>query len=99
MKNKKEIKTKIESAVAKWDEEKTVAQYFRNKLAEEGRFNKVADNIITKATGGASTEENEIKYNELLIKIATLDQKPVSSTNIQNNTQFNLGAWAENLKE
>ena len=99
MKNKAEIKAKIETAVAKWDEEKTVAQYFRNKLAEGGKFNRVAENIILKATGGAESEDNEIKYNELLIKIATLDQKPIASTNIQNNTQFNLGAWAENLKE
>ena len=99
MKNKTEIKARIQTAVDKWDEEKTVAQYFRNKLAENNNAKKVADNIILKATGGASSEENEIKYNELLIKIATLDQKPVASTNIQNNTQFNLGAWAENLKE
>jgi len=87
--SKEVIDNKIESAVAKWDQERTVAQYIRDELSEikdgKSKIKHIVDNLINKSTGFASTEENEIKFNELLLKAATLDQKPQNQTNLQVN--------------
>lgn len=88
---KQKEKEKIQTAVAKWQAETTLAEYTRNHLAHITESGKTkAENVLDSLYNIAlASERDDHKINaaETLLKIASADQKP--STQI--NQQFNFG--------
>lgn len=102
-KSKNEVtKTKsIETAIAKWDKEQTVADFVREELMEiDPRTNKPMRGTVTKKlvylTENAIEDSDKIKAAELLLKMAAGNES--KSPAVQVNQQFNLGSWAESLE-
>ncbi len=52
----------IAIAIAAWDESKTVADFFKKKMAQNGNADRIANNIITK-----SLTEDKPEWTRLLI--------------------------------
>lgn len=84
----KKIQEKIKHNVAKWNTEKTVAQYVRDHLSEQiddgqTKADKILDSIYYVATT-SEDDHCKIKASESLFKLASQDQKQ------ETNTQVNI---------
>ena len=77
MKNKQEIKAKIEAAVDSWNEEKTVADYFRKKLGQSGNAEKVFYNIVEK-----SLAEEKPDWTKVLLDTMKVENQAVPQVNL-----------------
>jgi hypothetical protein len=95
-------KTKsIETAIAKWDKEHTIADFVKNELAQVDLDTKktkgasVLDRLY-KMTATAELDSDRIKAIELILKTAAGNES--KSPAVQVNQQFNLGTWAESLE-
>lgn len=78
-KKSKSIANPMSAAIAAWDESKTVADFFKRKMAQNGNADRVVDNIISK-----SLIEEKPEWTRLLIdSMKTVeDKQPVLSTQI-----------------
>lgn len=92
----KDISKSISTALAEYEQTKTVNEYFKKKLGTERVGSKIAadavfDNIVNKALN-----EKRPEWTPLLMNIVGADQKSNAS---QTNVQINIGEFLNNLKE
>jgi hypothetical protein len=78
-KSHKNISKTIAKNIAAWDESKTVAEFFKKKLCQNGNADRIANNIIEK-----SLIEEKPEWTRLLIDSMKTpeDKQPLPSTPI-----------------
>lgn len=97
-----QIQSTIAANIAKWDKQKTLAEYARDHLSEidesirsKPKIDNVLDALYMGAVDKVALPQDRAKSAEILLKVASADQKP--STQI--NQQFNYGHDAFVLNE
>lgn len=78
-KKDKDKSKEIAISIARWHKEQTVAQFFKEKMGEDGNANKIANNIISK-----SLAEEKPEWTRLLMDTMKVgdDKKPEGGQSI-----------------